>query len=239
MERAAKASGLSKSQVYKWGWDRKKKANPNEEGFVKPAKDEFGGYSKHDFAENDADIADLLDIDLNKEIQKLDLYATPSKKKSGGSEMQDDYPSEPKYTAQKKRKVKRREKEVKLSPIKEESAYHQKARTPHKPNIDIVTPEIKRFKLDNFVTPVKLCEPLKFDENRPIEKVKQNLFSSTPSNEDKSFNSKSDKKVVSSSENSMKKKSKSVYHTSDMKCSEVLTPKRLNIQDENFGVPIR
>lgn len=59
--------------MYKWGWDRKKKLDPSAHDFVKPSKDEFGGYSKHDFVENDDSILNLLNIDLNHEIQKLDL----------------------------------------------------------------------------------------------------------------------------------------------------------------------
>jgi hypothetical protein len=64
---------LSRAQVYKWGWDRKKKAKPSDMGFLKMTKDEFGGYSKHDFVEDVDPIAELLDIDLNKEIEKLEL----------------------------------------------------------------------------------------------------------------------------------------------------------------------
>jgi len=69
VDNAAQESGLSRSQAYKWGWDRKKRAD--EEGFEKPSKDEFGGYSKHDFTDNQAPISNLVDIDLNEITQNL------------------------------------------------------------------------------------------------------------------------------------------------------------------------
>ena len=72
VDRASRLSGLSRSQVYKWGWDRKKKDPQSNLGIYKPTKDEFGGYSKHEFVQNDhKSIANLLQIDLNQEVQKL------------------------------------------------------------------------------------------------------------------------------------------------------------------------
>lgn len=73
VDRAARKSGLARAQVYKWGWDRKKKADPDDGDFLRLTKDEFGGYSKHDFIDDDDPIAELLDIDLTKEIKRLGL----------------------------------------------------------------------------------------------------------------------------------------------------------------------
>lgn len=85
------------------------------------------------------------------------------------------------------------------------------------------TPNVNRSKLQGFTTPIK--ESTEKDEfPHRLGKVKQILFSES-SNTEKEANSKSERKLTPSSENSIAKKSKSVINSSDLKWSEVLTPK--------------
>lgn len=192
VDKAAKKSGLSRAQVYKWGWDRKKKTTPDEEGFIKPSKDEFGGYSKHDFVEADDPIADLLDIDLNHEIQKLalglDSSQTPEKKALTGAKPKD----KSKTVSSRKRNVKaqQKEEEVKLSPIKEEYSEQRKSRTLVKDAM-VQTPDVKKFTNEDFVTPIKTSRILSIEGNKGLLKVKQTLFSDS-SEKDKGSGSKSE-----------------------------------------------
>lgn len=220
VEKAVKKSGLSRSQVYKWGWDQKKKQRFTGVGIDTPSKDEFGGYSKHDFVENDKSIANLLNIDLNLEIQKLELGLEPldeeepynlKAKGKGNLNLVDN----------KKRKIKEKSKmyEGMLSPVWDKRALREA-------NISKIlykTPNVNRSKLQGFTTPIK--ESTEKDEfPHRLGKVKQILFSES-SNTEKEANSKSERKLTPSSENSIAKKSKSIINSSDLKWSEVLTPK--------------
>lgn len=66
-------SGLSLTQIYKWGWDQKKKVLKNPNGKPVASIDEFGGYSKFDTNYEAKKITKLLDIDWNEKIRQLDL----------------------------------------------------------------------------------------------------------------------------------------------------------------------
>lgn len=122
VDKASKESGLARAQVYKWGWDRKKNT-PNDEGFQRPSKDEFGGYSKHDFVEDNDPIADLLNIDLNKQIKELDLSPVTEEKEFRKAINFQRLSKTPLLVDLKKRNRKLKEKEVELnvSPTNSES----------------------------------------------------------------------------------------------------------------------
>ena len=110
--------------------------------------------------------------------------------------------------------------------IKEKAKELKEKRNFRETNIDKIlwkTPNIDKLKFNSFATPIK--ESVEKNE-LPIElrKIKQTLFSESSYTE-KELNSKSERKLTPSSENSMAKRSKSVINTSDLKCSEALTPK--------------
>lgn len=63
---------LSYTQIYKWGWDQKKKVEKNPNAKKIPTIDEFGGYCKFDQASN-VPLDKVLDIDWNEQIRLLDL----------------------------------------------------------------------------------------------------------------------------------------------------------------------
>jgi hypothetical protein len=66
-------SHMSLTQIYKWGWDQKKKVKNNPEGIMVPSIDEFGGYSKFEDNDESKKITKVLDIDWNEKIRLLDL----------------------------------------------------------------------------------------------------------------------------------------------------------------------
>ena len=60
-------SQLNYVQIYKWGWDQKKKVESNPNALKVPTIDEFGGYCK--FSSNDSQPLDkLIDNDLNAKV---------------------------------------------------------------------------------------------------------------------------------------------------------------------------
>lgn len=63
-------SNLEYVQIYKWGWDQKKKVKKNPNLKRVPTIDEFGGYCKYD--NSDAHLLALWDEDLNHKIALLD-----------------------------------------------------------------------------------------------------------------------------------------------------------------------
>ena len=71
VDEVVRVSKLSEAQVYKWGWDQKKKRGETDQGFY-PRTDEFGGYSKHGFNQLDS-IANMIGIDLDQKVEELDL----------------------------------------------------------------------------------------------------------------------------------------------------------------------
>lgn len=172
-------SGLSRSQVYKWGWDQKKKQRYTGGGVDTPAKDEFGGYSKHDFVENDRSIANLLNIDLNLEIQKLELGLEP---------LEDDETDNQKAKSRsisnlvdnKKRKIKERGKNYEglFSPVRDKKVLKENTVE----RILYKTPNVNRSKLQGFVTPVKESNDRDEFPHR-IGRVKQILFSESSNTE--------------------------------------------------------
>ena len=76
---------LSENQVYKWGWDQKKKRGRTDNAFY-PSTDEFGGYSKHGFNQIDS-LAASIGINLDQKVKELDIdfidtLCAPHKSKS-------------------------------------------------------------------------------------------------------------------------------------------------------------
>ena len=63
---------LSYTQIYKWGWDQKKKVERNPNAKKVPTIDEFGGYCKFEASQKQS-ISKVLDIDWNEKIRLLDL----------------------------------------------------------------------------------------------------------------------------------------------------------------------
>lgn len=63
---------LSYTQIYKWGWDQKKKVEKNPHARRIPTIDEFGGYCKFENNSNES-LSKVLDIDWNEKIRQLDL----------------------------------------------------------------------------------------------------------------------------------------------------------------------
>ena len=68
----SRKTGLCEAQVYKWGWDQKRKKVSEDGSFVLPSTDEFGGYSKHGFSGLDS-ISAALGIDIDSKIRELHL----------------------------------------------------------------------------------------------------------------------------------------------------------------------
>lgn len=152
IENAANESGLSISQAYKWGWDRKNKAD-DLEGFHKPSKDEFGGYSKHDFTDQDDSISQLIGKNLDKEVEKLlfehDHHQSVQKVK----------PTPQPKTPQKKRTRK-------LMNKKREEDISSKKR-----DTEVQTPDLWEPKEEDFVTPVKAKKHSEIGKNRDSEGI--------------------------------------------------------------------
>ena len=229
VEKAVKKSGLSRSQVYKWGWDQKKKQRQTGFSLDTPSKDEFGGYSKHDFVENDKSISNLLNIDLNLEIQKLELGLEPLDQADEINKEKTKSKISSSLVDTKKRTIKEKAKELgdNLPQIWEKRKFKEE----NIQNILLKTPNIDRSRVQGFTTPVK--ESVEKNElPKELRKFNKTLFSEHSITE-KDLNSKSERKftftserkLTPSSENSLAKMSKSVINTSDLKCSEVLTPK--------------
>ena len=63
---------LSYTQIYKWGWDQKKKWEKNQNSLKIPTIDEFGGYCKFQKEDNKL-LSNIAEIDWNKEVQDLDI----------------------------------------------------------------------------------------------------------------------------------------------------------------------
>ena len=215
VDKAVAKSGLSKSQVYKWGWDRKKKASTDDIDFVRPAKDEFGGYSKHDFAENDdLSIANVIKVDLNEKVQQL-VFDFDNQKEMDAKRLGHGNSTLKNLGDRKKRKVKERNKAIRSSSSIEFST----------------TPIVKPTRADGQ----------EYSSDIHLTKVKKKLFERS---EEKCKQINDENKPTPSSSNSQQQKySKSHIHTSDMKCSEVLTPKKLDFDNlggnNNFGSTIK
>lgn len=71
---------LTKVQIYKWGWDQKKKSKKNPQGKRIPSIDEFGGYCKFDQREESPKLTKIVDIDWNEQIRLLDLDCAKEEK---------------------------------------------------------------------------------------------------------------------------------------------------------------
>jgi len=237
VDRAVRKSGLSRAQVYKWGWDRKKKAQPTDIGFIKTSKDEFGGYSKHDFVEDVDPIAQLLDIDLNKEIEKLCLSLDNQEpidkheSRNSGTSINHNLVEQKKRDSKAKRK---KELEVKLSPVKSESLQSPVLKTLMK-DAQVQTPNPCKEMNEAFITPVKVWRDILAESGKHFENMKPinfNVFE----DEDGPSNLKSEWRRDRSSGNS---KSKSAIKTSQLRCSESLLSKKVIVQNENVGLGIR
>lgn len=74
----SRTTGLNVSQVYKWGWDQKKKTG-DLDGFDIPTTDEFGGYSKHGFTNLDS-ICRSIGLNIDEKLKMIQI--TPPSKKS-------------------------------------------------------------------------------------------------------------------------------------------------------------
>jgi len=170
---------------------------PDHPDFAMPTKDEFGGYSKHDFVENDdSSILKLLNFDLNKEVKKLVDDLDSKSVSFGSSSILKNAPSDNLVD------TKKRDRKVE-----------------HKLN--------SASKSDEFsITPLnKPLNSLKNQRNIDSKvKAKRRLFEESA---EKPVYGDENKPTPSSS-NSKQKESKSKLHTSDIKCSEVLTPRKLN-----------
>lgn len=70
---------LSYTQIYKWGWDQKKKVEKNPHARKIPTIDEFGGYCKFENTSNES-LSKVLDIDWNEKIRQLDLECEQEEK---------------------------------------------------------------------------------------------------------------------------------------------------------------
>lgn len=237
VDKASKESGLARAQVYKWGWDRKKNT-PNDESFQRPSKDEFGGYSKHDFIEDNDPIADLLNIDLNKQIKELDLSPVTENKEHYKASNFQRLSKTPILVDLKKRNRKLKEKEVELNVSPTNSKSILKNVKKSMKDAECQTPNAKLLTNEDFETPIKAVRRLNMDDTNDFTKIKHTLFYEINEKENDS-GEKSERKFTPSSENSFIKKSKSAIHTSDMKCSEVLTGKKASVQDENFNYSLR
>lgn len=188
VEKAARKSGLSRSQVYKWGWDQKKRHDPEDLDFDIPIKDEFGGYSKHNFVENDkSSILKLLNINLNEKVKNL-LEDIESKESSRSlvSKVKSELNSNLVDTRRKREKKDLRKRNRISSQADEFTA----------------TP-LTKSKKKNFETVTR----------KSISKVKKRLFKES---EDKKEVTDENKPTPSSS-NSVLKNSGSRINTSDMK----------------------
>lgn len=102
-------------------------------------------------------------------------------------------------------------------------------------NVEVQTPDLKKLRPQDFITPVKSSRLLSLREIKNMDNIQQNLFSYSSEKEGDS-GSKSERKLTPSSENSIIKKSGSGINTSDLKCSENLASKKQSIQDENVNI---
>ena len=94
IEEVMENSELSYTQVYKWGWDQKKKCNDNPNGASLLTIDEFGGYCKFT-SSNERKITKVLDVDLNEKIRLL-ISDVESEEKGGSKNFKSDIsPSKP------------------------------------------------------------------------------------------------------------------------------------------------
>jgi hypothetical protein len=138
-------------------------------------------------------------------------------------------------TKKRVRKAKEKQSEDKLSSQNSESSL-MKRKTGLVKDAQVQTPNIKRFTSEDFITPVKIFRNILHEDKRRFERIKQNLFSDSSS---KKRDSKSESRQNGSSENSIKMKNGSGVGTSELKCSEYLTPIKENIQDENVDITVR
>lgn len=63
---------LNYVQIYKWGWDQKKKVEKNPSALKVPTIDEFGGYCKFS-NDGQAPLDRIIEVDWNEKIRLLDL----------------------------------------------------------------------------------------------------------------------------------------------------------------------
>ncbi|CAI2360281.1 unnamed protein product [Moneuplotes crassus] len=205
IENAAKESGLSISQAYKWGWDRKNKAG-DLEGFHKPSKDEFGGYSKHDFTDQDDSIAQLIGKNLDKEVEKLLFehnHHHPVQKVKSVTQ-----PKTPQKKRTRKLMNKKREEDISNN-------------TKH--DTEVQTPDLWEPKEEDFVTPVK---GKKHSEIGHVQ-VAHNLF---PADTENIRDSKVEtERKLDFSENSLCQRSFSDISSRRLQCRE-----NLDLQKENI-----
>lgn len=203
VDRATRLSGLSRAQVYKWGWDQKKNKNSHDFDFDKPTKDEFGGYSKHDFVENrNGGIAQLLNIDLNQEVMKL-INGLDDELSQSANSSRVKCEQTLNLVDTKKRSLKEKSK------VDSSSSQHEYS----------VTPVSK---------PPMLSKSLSLKS--AATKWKKRLFDKTEQKKPVT----DENKPTPSSSNSQNINIQSKINTSDLKCSEILTPKKLDF--DNFEV---
>lgn len=126
-------------------------------------------------------------------------------------------------------KAKAKREESLNSPIKSRSVKTSKA---FADQATWKTPDVSKIKEELFFTPVKQTFNERPDCLKACHKLKQMLFSE-PSETAKDCHSKSERKLTPNSENSCGKASKSALNSSDMKCSEVLNPKKLHFNSEH------
>jgi len=201
VENAARESGLSRSQAYKWGWDRRKKSI-GKEGFCGPSKDEFGGYSKHNFTDTITPITNILGIDMKTELMKLDLSPDSKdihlkhKEECRGSSQNED------FSPIKKRAKKLREKKIENSSVGQEITQNKPQPARMMKDEQVQTPKQAMLNKEAYLTPVKTARLLDLDNITVSPKVKQSLFSRNSENlQDSSL--KTERKQISS-ENSLK-----------------------------------
>ena len=72
VSRVSRKTGLLEAQVYKWGWEQKRKKGTDGKPLALASTDEFGGYSKLGFSELDC-ISASIGIDLNAKLRELHL----------------------------------------------------------------------------------------------------------------------------------------------------------------------
>lgn len=214
VENASKESGLSRSQAYKWGWDRRKKVVGGE-GFDGPSKDEFGGYSKHDFTYTLTPITNILGIDLNQEILKLDLSPEPQGLQLAAKKKWINSPQIVEFSPIKKRVKKMREKEFENSSVGQEIIHNDFKSAKMVKNAQVQTPKESKYREEDYLTPVKAGKLLNLEEEEDSPRIRQSLFSKNSENLQNSSLKTERNKV--SSENSFQKKSRSEVKSSDMK----------------------
>ncbi|CAI2359736.1 unnamed protein product [Moneuplotes crassus] len=216
IQNAANEAGLSYSQAYKWGWDRKNKSDLSE-NFNKPSKDEFGGYSKHYFTNQGDPIAQVIGKNLDVEVEKLFNNQTPSR----GEEKSVMMEKTPKNKKERKLTEKVRgeyTESPRILPSKlcQPISLYQDCAAVVRRETQMQTPNLLEPQEEDLVT---LTKPIRDSECGTVQ-VTNNLFLDTSAN----FR---DSKIISerkldSSEHSFKKKSSSDVNSSRIKCSEDL-----------------